>query len=321
ERSIEMMVGILGILKTGGAYLPIDRGNPAERIEYILKDSGAQLLLTGGVGCEESESINIATPGLTLANRQPPSPAGIMCAALPDGFSFAGAATPAYIIYTSGTTGQPKGVMVEHRPLVNYICWAAGRYVGNEKVNFPLFTSISFDLTVTSIFVPLVTGNAVIVYAESGKDYRLPIEEIIKEDRVEAVKLTPSHLQLIRDIKIKGGCHIKRFIVGGEDFKNALAVEISRNFPAAEIYNEYGPTETTVGCMIYRSDPIKDRGISVPIGLPIANTRVYLLDTLKQLVPPGVVGEIYIGGAGVAAGYLNRPGLTREKFGPDLWDY
>jgi len=208
--------------------------------------------------------------------------------------------------------------MVEHRGVVNYTWWAARQYVKNERVDFPLFTSISFDLTVTSLFTPLVTGNAIVVYEEEEEDRGLLIEKVIENNRVGVVKLTPSHLKLIRNKKIDGaGSNIRRLIVGGEDLKTALAKDIDKNFVSVEIYNEYGPTEATVGCMIHQYDPAKDNRKSVAIGVPVDNLRVYLLDSRQKPVPPGVIGEIYISGDGVAREYLKQPELTAKKFIPN----
>ncbi|MCP5045874.1 MAG: AMP-binding protein, partial [bacterium] len=185
-----------------------------------------------------------------------------------------------------------------------------------ERINFPLYTSISFDLTVTSIFTPVLTGNAVVVF--EVKDKQLPMESIINDPAVGAVKLTPSHLKLIKEVDILNHrSNLKRLIVGGEKLDSRLAVEISRKFNGSvEIYNEYGPTEATVGCMIYKFDPTSrsDSGGSVSIGVPAANTGIFLLDRHQRPVPGGVAGEIYISGAGIARGYLNQPEMTNSKF-------
>jgi amino acid adenylation domain-containing protein len=228
---------------------------------------------------------------------------------------------PAYVIYTSGSTGQPKGVAVTHRNAVNYICWAIRQYVQGEAVNFPLFTSLSFDLTITSIFTPLSSGNTLVVYGGTNKEPLL--EDLLKDNQVEVVKLTPSHLKLIGRGYDRPGqpvgellhSRIKRFIVGGEALETQLVRAVVENFANPPvIYNEYGPTEATVGCMIYRYDPGTDDRPFVPVGGPAANVRVYLLDKTGQPVPIGVAGEMFISGEGVATGYLNQVELTREKF-------
>jgi tyrocidine synthetase-3 len=287
ERSSDMIAVILGILKAGGAYLPIEPDLPEERKNYMLADSSAKILLTNLPGAPLHHSSFIETPN---------HPGNL-----------------AYLIYTSGSTGRPKGVMMEHRSVVNYITWAANMYVKGESVDFPLYTSISFDLTVTSLFTPLITGNAVVIYNED--DIGELIERIVRENRVGVVKLTPSHLKVLAQEENIAGSTIKRLIVGGEALETQLALDIHETFNGhIQIYNEYGPTEAAVGCMVYPFDPTKDKRKSVPIGLPVANTRIYILDNWQKPVPVGVVGEMYIAGIGLARGYLNNPELTAEKF-------
>ncbi|MBZ0289465.1 MAG: amino acid adenylation domain-containing protein, partial [Anaerolineae bacterium] len=219
----------------------------------------------------------------------------------------------AYMIYTSGSTGKPKGVMIEHRSLVNYIWWARGQYLDGEVRDFPLFSSLSFDLTVTSIFTPLITGGQIVVYPEDSGVRGMSILKVIEDGAVDVVKLTPAHLTLIRDLDFSR-TRIKAFIVGGEDFKTELARAISAHFNhQVAIYNEYGPTEATVGCMIHRFDPM-EAALSVPVGVPAANAQIYVLDQHLNPVPTGVIGEMYIGGDGLARGYFNRPEMTAERF-------
>ncbi|MFD1677557.1 AMP-binding protein, partial [Alicyclobacillus fodiniaquatilis] len=218
----------------------------------------------------------------------------------------------AYVIYTSGSTGTPKGVMIEHIALVNYISWAQKMYVGSEKIDFPLYSSIAFDLTITSIFTPLLTGNRVFIYRDN--DLARILSLMADNERIGIIKLTPTHLRiLLEQDKIPTG--ICKFIVGGESLETELSKSVTRKFGTRiEIINEYGPTEATVGCMIYCFDVFKDVRFSVPIGRPAYNMRIYLLNSMFCEVPQGVTGEIYIAGAGLARGYLNQPELTAEKF-------
>jgi amino acid adenylation domain-containing protein len=226
---------------------------------------------------------------------------------------------PAYVIYTSGTTGTPRGVIIEHRSLVNYAWWARKYYTGSENTNgtcgtFPLYSSISFDLTVTSIYLPLLTGNRIEIYRDDEK-YSFPIERIVKEDRVDIIKATPSHLKLIQHDLPGNPSKLKKFIVGGEELECVLARDIYLGFSRqVEIYNEYGPTEATVGCMIYKYDYQRDQKRSVSIGLPVDNVTICILDDCMNPVPINGIGEIYIGGAALARGYLNQVELTAEKF-------
>jgi len=315
ERSIEMMIGILGILKAGAAYLPISPTVPLSRKQYIIKDVGEVLkaIVTQSPPAESNSEfmdfVNSVHIPVLLLHR-------------PDTYSLentrvsspAKADNPGYIIYTSGTTGQPKGTVLTHRGIVNYLRWAAKTYVKEETATFPLYTEISFDLTVTSLFTPLITGNTIIIYR--GIPGEPLIDRVIKENRVDIVKLTPAHLALILEIDLPaGGSRIRRMILGGENLDTRLALEIHNRWHGnIEIYNEYGPTETVVGSMIHRFDPITDTRESVPIGIPIANTCIYILDRDKNPVPAGVVGELFISGSGVARGYLNQPALTRGSF-------
>ncbi|MCX6582473.1 MAG: amino acid adenylation domain-containing protein, partial [Candidatus Aminicenantes bacterium] len=311
ERSIEMIIGIFGILKAGGAYLPIDPKSPQERIDYMLKDSGAKLLVTTndkeGEKVRRWEGEKVLLEEISISSESFSYPLTFLPSYLLNSSNLA------YIIYTSGSTGKPKGVMVEHRSIVNYIWWAIKSYMDENAGNicFPLFTPLPFDLTVTSIFTSLLSGNKIIIYKETL------IDQIIEENRVEIVKLTPSHLKMIVEMEGKINSTIKKFIVGGESLETDLAGRVAQKFnKAPEIFNEYGPTEATVGCMIYKVSPGTDTGNqrSVPIGIPADNVQIFLLDKNQKPVPIGVAGEIYISGDGLARGYLNRPELTAEKF-------
>jgi tyrocidine synthetase-3 len=317
EPSIEMIAAILGILKAGAAFLPIDPNYPEERITYMLKDSNAQVLLTDNplrhFNCQLL-MVNEKSPISRRLNIPPKEANSINNYQLIINNLQLKRYNLAYILYTSGTTGKPKGVMINHQSIVNYIWWAAKTYTKYQKSAFPLFTSICFDLTMTSLFTPLLTGSTIVIYEQD--ENTLPMQQIINEDKVGSVKLTPSHLKLIN--QEEGNIpapNIKCLIVGGEELRRDLALDIYKKFNEnIEIYNEYGPTEAAVGCMIYRFDPKEDYRKSVPIGKPIDNTQVYIMTAHFNLVPIGVAGELYIGGVGVARGYLNQPELTAQKF-------
>ncbi|RNB58979.1 amino acid adenylation domain-containing protein [Brevibacillus gelatini] len=303
EHSLELVVAIMAVLQSGGAYLPIDPEYPLDRIQYLLDDSQTTILLT-----QSHLQQNIRFSGSILDLNDPALYTG-------DSSYLAPECQPddlVYMIYTSGSTGNPKGAMITHQGLVNYIWWANKVYVQGEAVDFPLYSSISFDLTVTSIFTPLLSGNTIYVY--KGADKVQLILDIIKDNKVGIIKLTPTHLKLIEEIDGRTSS-IRRFIVGGENLPTKLAQRIYDNFGQdVRIFNEYGPTETVVGCMIYLYDPQKTTQESVPIGIPADNVQIYLLDASMQPVPVGSIGEMYIAGDGVAKGYFNRPELTAEKF-------
>lgn len=304
RRSPELVVALLGILRAGASYVPIDIKYPADRMRLIIDDSGA-----AAVVADDSLPADVA--------------AGTEVISLPidDGPETAPPATReptdlAYVMYTSGSTGKPKGVMVTHGGLANYIAFAHAEYGRNQAVSFPLYSSVGFDLTVTSIFTPLVSGGTVVVYPEQeGAD--LSVIDVFSDDVVDVVKLTPAHLALL-EASLLHTSRIRTLIVGGEDLKRAVAQRAwDASGGALEIINEYGPTEATVGCMLHRYDPDTDTASSVPIGLPARNARIHILDSGLGEAPVGVVGEICIGGIGVAAGYLGRPDLTAASFVAD----
>ncbi|WP_406617652.1 amino acid adenylation domain-containing protein [Bacillus velezensis] len=303
ERSLEMIIGIIGVLKAGGAYLPIDPEYPDERVNYMLKDSDANILLiqnglSGGITFNK-EILSLSDPALYMHNRS--NLPNVSC---PEDL--------AYMIYTSGTTGLPKGVMVKHKGVVNYIHWANKIYVNDEDIDFPLYSSISFDLTVTSIYTPLISGNKIIIY--EGPDKALLIRRIIEENKADIIKLTPTHLRLLENVDLSTS-KIKKIIVGGEELKTGLAKKIHGAFNGhVKIYNEYGPTEATVGCMIHQYHIERDNGNAVSIGKPADNTKLYILGKQLELLPLGAAGELCVSGEGLADGYKNKAGLTSEKF-------
>ncbi len=299
--SFELIIGILGVIKAGGAYLPIDLNYPVERINYMLRDSKAHILLTN-IEIDNEIKFNGEIVYLKDKKIYEENKENLTKTSSPQDL--------AYIIYTSGSTGKPKGVMIEHGSLVNYIWWSKENYVKEDEI-FAFYSSIAFDLTVTSIYTPLISGNAIAVYHDDEDEFIL--HKILRENSATIVKLTPSHLSLIKDFDNRNST-IRRFVVGGENLKTRLAKDIYESFGGnIEIFNEYGPTEATVGCMIYKYSP-KNLGISVPIGKPANNTQIYILDKFLNILPEGVEGEIYISGDCLARGYLNNEKMTNEVF-------
>lgn len=302
DHSIETVIAILAILKVGASYVPIDPSYPWERIRYILENSAVQIILTDRSLKELNlmqNAINIKHENLFRGDRR-----NVRTEMSPD--------DEAYMIFTSGSTGNPKGVMISHRGVVNYLYWAKKMYVGKGEATFPLFSSISFDLTVTSLFTPLITGNKVVVYPKEHEEEL--ISKIIYDDLSDVMKLTPAHLRLLLLIPYRSS-RLKRLIVGGEALTSELAYKVSEHYDhRIVIFNEYGPTETSVGCMIHQFDSSKNYGNGVPIGTPADNVQIYILDQYMYPCPVGVTGEIYIGGAGVGKGYWGNAELTSEKF-------
>ncbi len=309
KRCPELVVGLLGVWKAGGAYVPLDPAYPPERLAFMVGDAGIRMLLTDA-SCKSlfpsvaDKAICLDSEWSTLEGE-------------PTSNSSAGAvpANLAYVMYTSGSTGQPKGAMILHRGLVNYLHWAIKAYGVEAGGSVPVHSSISFDLTVTSLYPVLLAGGHAELLPEDVGAQNL-LTALRRQGRRSLVKITPAHLDLLSQQLNPGAMAglTKTFVIGGENLL-AESVQVWRDFaPGTRLINEYGPTETVVGCCVYEvqaGDP--DSG-SIPIGRPIANTQLYILNPDMQPVPLGEMGELYIGGAGVARGYLNRPELTQERF-------
>jgi len=310
ERSIETIIGFLAILKAGGCALPIDSTLPIRRKEYILKDSQVKFLLLDN---EDLIYQNIdIVKGIPFSNLISLKDVEVYNHSFNEQCEPVVPSEAAYILYTSGSTGNPKGAVITHKNLINYLSWAKDTYIDSKHSSFPLHTSISFDLTITSIFLPLITGNTIHIYYD-GKDHNL-LERIFYEDLVDVIKMTPSHLQIVAENCYKSR-KLKCIIVGGEKLTIKLAQTIYKQFgQGIKIYNEYGPTEATVGCMLYEFEPDKNQRFdSVLIGKPSPNCQVFVLDEHKNILPFGVPGEMYIGGDQLFKGYLSNAELTNEK--------
>ncbi len=308
RRSTQAVVAILATLRAGAAYVPIDPKYPRARIRQILSDSGARLALCG----EEIKTDWVEPDDIVVPIDQGIQEGRGATIDLPE----PGLDDLAYLIYTSGSTGSPKGVPIAHAGLVDYLQWASSRYVRGDKLTFPLVTSLAFDLTVTCLFLPLMTGGTLEIYTESDGPMDTALMEVLAANSVDFIKLTPSHLSLLRQVDLSH-CRIRRIVVGGEDFQTRLAADISARFGApVEIHNEYGPTEAVVGCVAHRFDPKVDSGLRVPIGRPADHVRVQILDDTRSPVPEGVPGELWVSRHGLARGYHRLPELTAERFQP-----
>jgi tyrocidine synthetase-3 len=291
------LISILAILKTGAAYLPIDGALPEDRIRYILDDAAASVLMTDHDGFswngnllrlkEAVKDVEQTVPGVLPSINQ---------------------GAPAYVIYTSGSTGMPKGVLIPHAALMNYLTFVNRHYFESTTGHiFGVFSSLSFDLTITSLLSGLLRGDE--VYLTREDDVLAALKNVFTNERLTAVKITPAHIRLLAALQMEQTV-INTAIVGGEALLPDHVLILRKLNPQMRIFNEYGPTETTVGCTV--SEIIAAENIT--IGKPVSNAQIYILDELQQLQPVGVEGEIYIGGAGVAIGYLNREELTAERF-------
>ena len=301
ERSVEMVIAILGTLKAGGAYVPLDPAYPAERLQYMIEDSIPLVVLTQSglksrlprVG---AEVIALDEQGPATARQPVEDPD-----ARPSGLT---SRNLAYVIYTSGSTGTPKGVMIEHRNAVNFISWAVGAFSQEQLSRSSFSTSINFDLSVFELFAPLASGGTAVLVTNLISAGR-------SEQHPSLINTVPSAIEALAKANAIPA-RTQSINLAGEPLQGALVEALLRSSHVRRIANLYGPSETTTYSTWVVMD--KARGFVPHIGRPIANTRVYILDAYGEPVPVGVAGEICIGGAGVARGYLKREQLTAERF-------
>ncbi len=313
ERSVEMIVGLLGILKAGGAYVPLNPDHPRERLAIQLAESKASLLITNGATDQSfpfaGETIDLARDRALLEAEPKTNPSSITT---PENL--------VYVIYTSGSTGIPKGVAVRHRNLANYTQFILQRLGVNGPLHFATVSTLTADLGNTCIFPALVSGGCLHVI---GYDVAMEgnlFSEYLARHPIDVLKIVPSHFSALLASQPDGNILPKKYLIlGGEALSWDLVQQVSRMDHTCQIINHYGPTETTVGSLTFNvpDNRVSPYSLTVPIGRPIANTRAYILDRRRQPVPPGVAGELYLGGAGVAAGYLNNSTETDARFVPD----
>ncbi|HZE69985.1 MAG TPA: amino acid adenylation domain-containing protein [Pyrinomonadaceae bacterium] len=314
ERSVELLVALLGILKAGAAYLPLEPDYPADRLRFIIEDAGAPILVTqktlgdrlpqpGG----NTRIVFLDTQWVDIAKANSENPVSLVTRE-----------NLVYAIYTSGSTGKPKGTLIAHRGLTNYLSWAIQSYPLTQGKGAPVHSSISFDLTITGLFAPLVVGRTAYILKDSPGV--IALSAALRAERgFSLTKITPAHLDLLSQELTREEANdcTAALVIGGENL-SADSVKFWQDCaPKTILINEYGPTETVVGCCVYTVAKGDRWPVSIPIGRPIANTQLYVLSPAIQPLPVGVPGELYIGGAGLARGYLKQPELTAERFVPD----
>jgi amino acid adenylation domain-containing protein len=301
ERSLDMVVAILGILKSGAAYVPIDPAYPQERIGFMVADAALTLAVSGS---------ELGVPTLAL-----------------DSFDWSGDAEPleravrpehlAYVIYTSGSTGRPKGVGIEHRNIVNYVRGVVQRLELEAGMNHAIVSTIAADLGNTVLFPALATGGCLHVISQARAQDGAALAEYFERESIDVLKIVPSHLAALQSGRSPQALMpARRLVLGGEASRLDWIARLRGAAPNCRIFNHYGPTEATVGVLTYRVEgelPATSTG-ALPLGKPLPGSSVYLLDESGAPVKAGDRGEIYIGGAGVARGYLGQPQLTAERF-------
>lgn len=310
ERCLEMVVGILGVLKAGGSYVPLDTAYPRERLAYVLRDVQASVLLTlehvaGNLPDLGIKVICLDSRWQLIARNNEKNP------------EFTTSARDiAYVIYTSGSTGRPKGVMVEHGGLSNAVMWIIETLELSELDRCLLKTPITFDAAGREIFPTLSSGGRLVIAEPEGHRDSRYLAETIRSEEISILHCVPSLLRLlVEEPALDDTRALRAAMCGGE----ALAPQIVTRFQnrcEAKLYNVYGPTEAIIDATYWRCEELSANS-TVPIGRPIPNARVYILDHLLRVVPIGVAGDLYIGGAGLARGYVGQPDLTAEKFIPD----
>ncbi|MEU1672275.1 non-ribosomal peptide synthetase [Streptomyces roseifaciens] len=338
-RTVAALAGLWGVLRTGACYLPLDVRHPDARLTDLLDDADVTFCLVERPydlrECVRSNRKALILDDLVVSDPQSgpgpgPQPGlgpdhdhahdldpdlvpGPVPASAPHEDAAVSPEDLAYVIYTSGSTGRPKGVQIEHRNLLNYVHWATRAFDVDRDTRMPLLTSPSFDVSGTSVFLPLLAGGRVVLMPDDPN--HLSLRELLQHSGANTLNLTPAHLDLIGRLDLSPTGY-RTVVVVGEQLRVEVAARAQEMFgPDCRIINLYGPTEATIGCTAHTFDPVVDgAGAVVPIGLPADNTTVFLLDSERRFVAPGETGEMYLGGAQLARGYLGRPDLDRERF-------
>ncbi|MBI3244199.1 MAG: amino acid adenylation domain-containing protein [Chloroflexi bacterium] len=304
ERSLDMMIGLLGVLKAGGAYVPLDPAYPKERLAFMLADSQASVLVTQQalveIFADHQVQVVCLDADWPAIAQSPITTRSVQSLISPDHL--------AYVIYTSGSTGKPKGVQIRHQSLANFL-HSMRRQPGLTQDDILLaVTTLSFDIAGLELFLPLITGARVVIVSREAASDGAQLLETLTSSGATVMQATPVTWRLLLDAGWQDGSRLKA-LCGGEILPRDLAQKLLGQ--GVELWNVYGPTETTIWSTLYQ---VKEANGPIPVGRPIANTTIYVLDQNRQPVPVGISGELYIGGDGLAQGYLNRPDLTAERF-------
>ncbi|MCP5055054.1 MAG: amino acid adenylation domain-containing protein, partial [bacterium] len=311
ERSMELIISLIGVMKAGGAYVPLDPSLPPDRLRVMFNDASVGVVISQQKFIQKLTSLKNECPAFhsilymddpgSMVNEQP-------VVVRPD---ITGVGHPAYVMYTSGSSGTPKGVLVEHRTIVNTLIWRKNYYdyqPGDVSLRNPPYF---FDSSVTDIFTPLLGGARLVLVPEAKKTDLAVLEQVIPMHNVSHFIAVPAFYNLLVEEIPHALIHVKRICVAGEHFPDQLIRKHFDKLPQVRIFNEYGPTENSVNSTAYELKPGSPKAL---IGKPISNAQVYVLDKYLSLCPVGVTGELCLAGTGLARGYLNRPEITAEKF-------
>lgn len=320
DRSIEMVIGLMGILKAGGAYVPLDPDYPQERLAYILQDAAPALLLLDPRGREVTAGLDTAGVATFELNAEWLANSDLPTTPLSADELGLTARNLAYVIYTSGSTGKPKGVENEHRGLINRLQWMQEAYQLDASDAVLQKTTFSFDVSVWEFFWPLSVGATLVVAPPGAHKDTRALAQVIQTHNITTLHFVPSMLNLFLASDDATACRsLRRIVCSGEALSSQSVAACHNVLPLTVVHNLYGPTEAAIDVTSWTCPQDLPATATVPIGRPIANLRIYLLDQHRRPVPAGVVGELYIGGVGVARGYLNRPDLTAERFLKDTF--
>ncbi|MEO5563014.1 MAG: amino acid adenylation domain-containing protein [Chitinophagaceae bacterium] len=309
QRSLEMMIGIMGILKAGAAYVPVDPGYPEERISYMLADTSATLVLSdtlsdSSIPANFEGEIILLDKWNSFSNEPVTKPRTALHSK-----------NLAYLIYTSGSTGRPKGVMNQHDGIVNRLLWAQDQFQLTSEDTVLQKTTFCFDVSVWELIWPLLVGSKIVLANPSEHKDPGYLKNVIREKNISVVHFVPSMLDVFLSEVERGECkELKKVLCSGEALKSSQVSFFIEKLPGVELHNLYGPTEAAIDVTWWSLRAKENVPSVVPIGKPVANTSIYIMNTANSLAPVGVSGEIYIGGIQVARGYLNRDELTVEKF-------